>query len=76
MLGDVVNRYRTGVATKNLHRVKITEDYISEVDQQMTYCSNQAHDQAPERNNPLPNFDDMQDDVKKLKVFRKEIIKS
>ncbi|SMO95224.1 AAA domain-containing protein [Fodinibius sediminis] len=74
ILGDVVNRFRLGVATQNLRRVQINDDIINEVEQQMTYCSNQAHDQSPERNNPLPEFADMETDVRKLKEFRKELI--
>src|SRR5690625_2333667 len=75
MLGDVVNRFRTGVATGYLDRVKVTEDLIIEVDKQMSHCSNQAHDQAPERNNPIPDTNEMEDDIRALKEFRKKLIK-
>jgi len=75
MLGDVVNRFRTGVATGYLDRVKVTDDLIIEVDNQMTHCSNQAHDQAPERNNPIPDTNEMEDDIRALKKFRKLLIK-
>jgi energy-coupling factor transporter ATP-binding protein EcfA2 len=75
MLGDVVNRFRTGVATGYLDRVKVTEDLIIEVDNQMSHCSNQAHDQAPERNNPIPDTNEMEDDISALKEFRKKLIK-
>jgi len=75
VLGDVINRFRLGVATTYLKRVNVSDEIIKEIDGQMTHCSDQAHDQAPERNNPIPDIGDMEGDINALKEFRKKLIK-
>ncbi|MEX2347934.1 MAG: AAA family ATPase [Balneolaceae bacterium] len=73
VLGDVIHRFRLGIETSRLNDVQVSPEIIKEVDLNMAECSNKAHDQAPERNSPLPDFEEMEDDVKKVDDFRKKL---
>lgn len=73
VLGDVIHRFRLGIETSRLKDVQVSPEIIKEVDLNMAECSNKAHDQGPERNTPVPDFGEMEDDVKKVDDFRKKL---
>ena len=78
LLGKVVERYRTGIQTRQIELiVDIVPDDCKAVDVAMTKCSQwlPGHDQAPAAKEDVPEPDELRQDIAKLDIWVKAINK-
>lgn len=77
LLADVIQRFRRPITTQGkLHKLaKITLEDCKFIDDLMTKYSQYEHSQPNESPIPLPNPDNLEEDLKKLKLWREEFEK-
>ena len=78
LLGKVVERYRTGIQTRQIELiVDIVPDDCKAVDVAMTKCSQwlPGHDQPPAAKEDVPEPDELRQDITKLEFWVKAINK-
>lgn len=72
---EVVLRFRKGVETNRLKKVKVEPDDVTAITAGMSRCSNYTgHDGAQEANVAPPSPDEMEKDINALEAWRKSVV--
>lgn len=66
LFGDVVKRYSPNISTQQMKSVKYRQEDNLVVDENMSRCSKFVHDGTRELVEPVPSFDAVEADLKKL----------
>ena len=78
LLCKIVERYRPGIQTQQIARLAdVTLDDCRQVEIAMTKCSRllRGHDQAAAARSPVPEPDELKEDISALEAWVKEVIK-
>ena len=73
LFNKVVERFDPEVNTKSLIEVKVTDDDYAKVDRAMSKCSEVMHDTAAAVNKPMPQPEELSQDIESLSTFVQEI---
>jgi hypothetical protein len=73
LFNKVVERFDPEVNTKSLIEVTVTDDDYAKVDRAMSKCSEVMHDTAAAVNKPMPQPEELSQDIESLSTFAQEI---
>jgi len=73
LFNKVVERFDPEVNTKSLIEVKVTDDDYVKIDRAMAKCSEVMHDTAAAVNKPMPQPEELSQDIESLSTFVQEI---
>jgi energy-coupling factor transporter ATP-binding protein EcfA2 len=73
LFGGVVERFSPAIKTQTLKDVSVTPALVGMVNAGMTRCSRFTHDPAPAARPPMPNKQEMREDLDALREFRKQV---